>query len=176
VRSLYCQPNASLVTAYYIVCREILSGQGRLPWPCYLNTLDDLGCERTHAQCRPSLISFRKANGGWCSLPLSLGPKSPSPKRPAKSSWPSDGRRLNVSSRTSMARGNRSTIQQRPLHWPTTRVSTTSSINYTLDTVHFAQGAPSPLCGTLSVGKKPKSGRNKTLEVLYAPSSLSVRL
>ena len=31
-----------------------------------------------------------------------------------------------------------------------------SSVNYTLDTIHFAQGAPSPLCGTLSVGKKKK--------------------
>ena len=179
VHSLHCRPNASLDFTCNVICREIiLIGPGSNALAMLLKYIG-LGCEQTHAPCHLSHILFREANRGWFSLPFSHGPKPSSPKKPVKSSLPSNRTKVNISSRTSTACGNRSTMQQRPLHWPTTRVSIMSSVNYTLDTIHFAQGAPSPLCGTLSVGKKKKkteNGRNKVLKVCYASHSLSVCL
>ena len=130
-----------------------------------------VGCSWTdwHAQCHLSLFSFRRANGGWCSLTLSPAPRFLLPRRHVKSSWPSDGARTKGSSRTSRTRGKPSMMQQRLSHWPTTRALTVCSVNYTLDIVRFARGALSLVHGTRSAGKKKGNRRNKVTVCYTSP-------
>ena len=116
VHSLHCRPNASLDFACNVICREIvLIGPGSNALAMLLKYIG-LGCEWTHTRCHLSHISFRKANGGWFSLPFSCGPKPSSPKKPIKSSLPSDGTKVNVSSRTSTVRRPKVNTKDEPPH------------------------------------------------------------